>query len=108
MELLRDRGEDFRRVRVQPYAISRDSPWTHVAWMQALDLDFPLLSDWNGEATEGFGVGFEFRGLRNVSQRSAFLIDRGGVIRAAWGYGTGDLPDFDVILAEAERVLKPV
>ena len=60
---------------VQPYAISRDSPWTHVAWMQALDLDFPLLSDWNGDATHGFGVAFDHRGLRDVSERSAFLID---------------------------------
>ena len=51
MELLRDRSEEFRATGVQPYAISRDSPWTHVAWMQALDLDFPLLSDWNAEAT---------------------------------------------------------
>ncbi|TML78526.1 MAG: peroxiredoxin family protein, partial [Actinobacteria bacterium] len=38
---------------MQPFAISRDSPYTHVAWMQALDLDFPLLSDWNAEATHG-------------------------------------------------------
>ncbi len=105
MELLRDRGEDFRKAGVQPYAISRDSPWTHVAWMQALDLDFPLLSDWNAEATKGFGVAFDFRGLRDVSERSAFLVDRDGVIRAAWAYGTSDLPDFDEILAEAARVL---
>jgi peroxiredoxin len=105
MELLRDRGEDFHKSGVQPYAISRDSPWTHVAWMQALDLDFPLLSDWNAEATRGFDVAFEFRGLREVSQRSAFLIDQRGVIRAAWAYGTSDLPDFEEILAEAGRVL---
>ena len=44
--------------------ISRDSPWSHVAWMQALDLNFPLLSDWNAEAVRGFGVAHEFRGLR--------------------------------------------
>jgi len=73
--------------------------------MQALDLDFPLLSDWNAEATRGFDVAFDFRGLRDVSERSAFLIDRDGVVRAAWRYGTSDLPDFDEILAEAARVL---
>jgi peroxiredoxin len=86
---------------VQPYAISRDSPWTHVAWTQALDLDFPLLSDWNAEATHGFGVGFDFRGLKDVSARSAFLIDKDGVVRGAWLYETADLPDFDVLLAAA-------
>jgi peroxiredoxin len=99
MELLRDRSEEFRATGVQPYAISRDSPWTHVAWTQALDLNFPLLSDWNAEATHGFGVAFELRGLRDVSQRSAFLIDRDGTVRAVWRYERSELPDFDEILA---------
>ena len=89
---------------MQPYAISRDSPWTHVAWMQALDLDFPLLSDWNGEATHGFGVAIDHRGLRDVSQRSAFLIDGEGTIRGAWGYEPAELPDFDVLLAAAKTL----
>jgi peroxiredoxin len=104
MELLRDRSEEFRAAGVQPYAISRDSPWTHVAWMQALDLNFPLLSDWNAEATHGFGVAFEFRGLRDVSERSAFLIDRDGIVRAAWRYETSELPDFDTILAAVRSI----
>jgi peroxiredoxin len=89
---------------VQPYAISRDSPYTHVAWTQALDLTFPLLSDWNGEATHGFGVAIEHNGLRNVSRRSAFLLDGDGVVHGAWGYETSELPDFDVLL-EAARGL---
>ena len=46
-----------------PFAISRDSPWTQSAWMQALDLgEFQFLSDWNGDAVRGFGVAHEFRG----------------------------------------------
>ena len=89
---------------MQPYAVSRDSPWTHVAWTQALDLDFPLLSDWNAEATRAFGVAFEYRGLRDVSERSAFLIDGDGVIRGAWRYGTSELPDLDELLAAASAL----
>ena len=84
---------------MQPYAISRDSPWTHVAWTQALDLDFPLLSDWNAEATHGFDVAFDHRGMHDVSRRSAFLIDADGVVRGAWKYETSELPDFDELLA---------
>jgi peroxiredoxin len=105
MELLRDRGQELRAAGVQPYGISRDSPWTHVAWTQALDLDFPLLSDWNGDATRGFGVAYEHRGLRDVSARSAFVIDGGGVVRAAWHYEPADLPDFDAILEAVRRIL---
>ena len=72
--------------------------------MQALDLDIPLLSDWNADATREFGVGFEYRGLRDVSRRTAFLIDAGGTIRAAWEYGLSDLPDLDEILVAARAL----
>ena len=99
MELLRDRGREFRDAGVQPYGISRDSPWTHVAWTQALDLDFPLLSDWNGDATRGFGVAYDHRGLKDVSARSAFWIGADGVVRGAWRYETSELPDLDEIVA---------
>jgi glutaredoxin-dependent peroxiredoxin len=89
---------------VRPYAVSRDSPYTHVAWAQALELDFALLSDWNGDATHGFDVAFEHRGLRNVSARTAFLIDGGGVVRGAWKYETSELPDFEVLLTSARAL----
>ena len=89
---------------MQPIGISRDSPWTHIAWTQTLDLNFGLLSDFNGEATRALGIGFEFRGLKDVSRRSAFLVDGRGVIRGAWAYETGDLPDVDELL-EAARGL---
>ena len=105
MELLRDRGQELRAAGVQPYGISRDSPWTHVAWTQALDLDFPLLSDWNGDATHGFGVAYEHRGLRDVSARSAFVVSAEGAVLAAWAYEPSELPDFDEILAGARAVL---
>jgi peroxiredoxin len=104
MELLRDRRPEFDEVGVQPVGISRDSPYTHIAWTQALDLNFGLLSDFNGEAVRGFEIGFEFRGFRDVAQRSAFLVDESGVIRSAWNYETGDVPDVEVWL-EAARAL---
>ena len=90
---------------MQPVGVSRDSPWTHIAWTQALDLNFGLLSDFNGDATRALGVGFEFRGFHDVPQRSAFLVDGAGTIRGAWIYDTGELPDVDVLL-EAARGLK--
>jgi glutaredoxin-dependent peroxiredoxin len=89
---------------VEPFAISRDSPYTHVAWTQALDLDFPLLSDWNAEATHGFGVAIEHNGMRDVSRRSAFLVDVDGTVRGAWAYAPADLPDVDELLAAARAL----
>ena len=86
------------------FGISRDSPWTHIAWRQTLDLSFPLLSDWNAEAVHAFGIAHEFRGLKDVAERTAFLVDEGGTVRGAWRYDTSEVPDFDVLL-EAARAL---
>lgn len=72
--------------------------------MQALDLDFPLLSDWNADATHGFGVAVEHNGMRDVSQRSAFLVDAGGVVRGAWAYEASELPDLDELVAAARAL----
>ena len=104
MELLRDRRAEFDEAGVEPVGISRDSPWTHIAWQQALDLNFGLLSDWNAAATHGFGLAHEFRGLKDVPERSAFLVDENGVVRGAWLYGTSEVPDVDALL-EAARGL---
>ena len=73
---------------------------------QALDLNFGLLSDFNGEAVRGFGIGIEFRGFRDVAQRTAFLVGEDRIVKRAWSYETGDMPDVDEWL-EAARSLKP-
>jgi len=104
MELLRDRSAEFEAAGVRPLGVSRDSPWTHVAWMQALDLNFPLVSDWNGEAVRGFGVTQEFRGMRDVAERSAFLVDSNGTVRGSWRYDAADVPDFEELLAAAQAL----
>jgi peroxiredoxin len=104
MELLRDRSGQFEQAGVRVFGISRDSPWTHIAWAQTLDLNFPLLSDWNADAVRGFDIAFEFRGLRDVSRRSAFLIDQAGTVRGAWEYGTDEVPDFDELLQAAQAL----
>jgi glutaredoxin-dependent peroxiredoxin len=89
---------------VQKLGISRDSPWTHIAWIQALDLPFPLLSDWNAEAIHAFGIAHDWRGYRDVAERSAFLVDETGSVRGAWRYEAAEVPDFDELLAAARAL----
>ena len=101
MELLRDRSPEFEAAGVKVFGVSRDSPWTHVAWATALDLTVPLLSDWNAEATRGFGVAHDFRGMRDVAERAAFLVGDDGTVRGAWRYARDEVPDFDELLAAA-------
>jgi peroxiredoxin len=101
MELLRDRSKEFEDVGVRVMAASRDSAWSHVAWIQALDLNFPLLSDWNGDAVRGFGIARAYRGMADVARRAAFLIDADGTVRGAWAYEDDNVPDVDELLAAA-------
>jgi peroxiredoxin len=102
MELLRDRSAEFQQAGVRPFGISRDSAWTHIAWSQALELNFPLLSDWNREAMRAFGVERVFRGHEGVAERAAFLVDPDGTVRGAWRYDTAEVPDFDELLRAAQ------
>ncbi len=103
MALLRDRADDFDSAGIRRFGISRDSPWSHVAWHQTLDLDFHLLSDWTGAAARAFGVAHEFRGLTDISRRSAFVIGADALVHASWVYEATELPDLDDVLAAAAR-----
>jgi peroxiredoxin len=51
-----------------------------------------------------FGIAFDFRGLRDVAGRSAFVVDAGGTVRGAWRYDTGEVPDFDELLQAARSL----
>ena len=105
MQLLRDRRREFEEAGVTPYAISRDATYTQTAWSQALDLgEIQFLSDWNGDAVRGFGVASEFRGMKDVAERTTFLVGRGGTIRGAWRHDPGEVPDFDALLAAARAL----
>jgi peroxiredoxin len=104
MELLRDRSGEFEEAGITVFGVSRDSPWTHIAWSQTLDLNFLLLSDWNAEAAHAFDIAFEFRGLRDVARRSAFLIGPDATVRGAWKYKTDEAPDFDELLRAARAL----
>jgi peroxiredoxin len=104
MELLRDRSPELEEAGVRAFGISRDSPWTHISWMQALDLTVPLLSDWNAEAARGFRLARSYRGMNDVPVRSAFLVDQGGTVRRAWRYDDAEVPDLDAIVAAAQAL----
>ena len=84
--------------------VSRDSPYSHIEWAKRLGLNFPLLSDWNGEAVRGFGVAQEMDGLLDTPVRSCFLIDRDGVVRFSRVYASSEVPDADELLAAADAL----
>ncbi len=81
------------------FGVSRDSFYSHRAWKEALGIETPLLSDWNGELTRRFGVAREWHGLADVPRRAAILLGEDGTVRGSWHYEDSEVPDFDELLA---------
>ncbi len=90
---------DYEKLDAAVYGISVDTPFTLEAFAQKNGIRFPLLSDFNREATKAYDVLFEdVLGFKHVAKRSAFVIDQDGTI--AHGFSSDDpkqFPDFDAI-----------
>jgi peroxiredoxin Q/BCP len=72
----RDRMEDYRRADIQVYGVSLDSPESHRRFREKYGLNFPLLTDEGGRASEALGV----LGERGRARRVTFLLAPGGGI----------------------------
>ena len=92
-------------MRDEYEAASVDSPFTLKEWADRLELPFPLLSDFNKEAARAFGALHEdLMGLKGVAKRSAFVIDKDGVVRYSWiSDDPGQLPNFEELKAAVEK-----
>jgi glutaredoxin-dependent peroxiredoxin len=83
--------------------ISVESDRAHTAFAKALELPFPLLSDFNREIVQRFGIAYgpdEARGgLWGFSRRSVFVLDQTATIRYAWVTDdTANTPDIEEVL----------
>jgi peroxiredoxin len=97
---VRDNLSRFNKLNAQVLAVSVDSIFTLRKFKQEQGLNFALLSDFNREVAQSFGALYEnfVLGMKNVAKRSAFVIDKDGVIRYAEILDkAGDLPNFEVI-----------
>ncbi len=83
--------------------ISVDSPFTLEKFKAENEISFPLLSDFNKEASSAYDAiydVFPFGGMKGVSKRSAFVVDKTGSIQYAEVLASaGDLPNFEAIQA---------
>ncbi|PSR13845.1 MAG: peroxiredoxin [Bacteroidetes bacterium] len=97
---MRDNMADYAGLDAQILAISVDSPFTLTKFKADQSLNFPLLSDFNKEVSRNYGTLYEefVLGLRGVSKRSAFVIDKEGTVRYAEVLeSAGDLPNFTAV-----------
>lgn len=83
----RDNSEQFTEKNTEIIGISRDNTKSHQKFKQQYALPFTLLTDETGDVCEAYGIidkksvfGRTALGI----QRSTFLIDEQGIIRAIW------------------------
>jgi len=69
-------------AKVQVLGISVDTPFSLKAFANAEKLPFPLLSDFNKEVIRAYDVvNPDMIGLKGISKRAVFVIDREGTVR---------------------------
>ncbi|RZK35519.1 MAG: redoxin domain-containing protein [Pedobacter sp.] len=99
---MRDSFGYYEGMNAAVVGISVDSPFTLAKFKEDQSYQFPLLSDFNKEASVNYQSIYEefVFGLKGVSKRAAFVINEEGVITYAEVLeNAGDLPDFEKIKA---------
>jgi peroxiredoxin len=96
---MRDDWSKWSSLGAKVYGVSVDSPFVNKKFAEENDLPFPLLSDFNREASKAYGVLMEdLIGLKDVSMRSAFVIDRNGKVAYSWvAENPGVEPDYAAV-----------
>ncbi len=97
---IRDNIAQYNNANAKVYGVSVDSVFTLGKFKEEQGLNFPLLSDFNKEASTAYDTIYQdwILDMKGVSKRSAFIIDKEGVIQYAEVLeSAGDLPNFEAI-----------
>ncbi len=105
---VRDNIAAYNGANAQVFGISVDSVFTLDKFKKEQQLNFPLLSDFNKQASKSYDVLYELfpaLEMQGVSKRAAFVIDKEGIVRYAEICSTpGEQPNFDAIRATLESL----
>ncbi|QLG50534.1 redoxin domain-containing protein [Natrinema halophilum] len=100
-----DRLASFNDLEATVYGVSRDSPFTLNEFREQNGLEFGLISDYNKEITDDYGIPMDFAdlGVYGVAKRSVFVVDDDGEVAYSWvSDDPGVEPDYDEIEAAVE------
>lgn len=97
---IRDDIARYSKANAVVLGISVDSVYSLAKYKEEQGYNFPLLSDFNKEMSAAYGSLYaEWKlDMKGVSKRSAFIIDKEGVVQYAEVLEiAGDLPNFETI-----------
>ena len=82
---VRDDIAQYQSLNAKVFGISIDTVFTLIKYKEDQQLNFDLLCDFNKEAGTAYNVLYESFafGMKGVAKRSAFVVDKEGVIRYA-------------------------
>ncbi len=103
----RDELSFYNDVNAVVLGISVDMPFTQAKFKELNNYNFALLSDFNKEVSTAYDVLCSdwVLGLKGVSKRSTFVIDKDGIIRHKEVLeNAGDYPDFDAAKAALTKL----
>jgi glutaredoxin-dependent peroxiredoxin len=104
---VRDNIALYNNTNAIVFGISVDSMHALNKFKQEQNLNFELLSDFNKSASTDYGCLYEtfFNDMNGVSKRSAFVIDKEGVVRYAEVLENAlEVPNFDSIQQTLESL----
>jgi peroxiredoxin len=94
----------YSNMNAAVYGISGDNPFAQEAWAEKEKITVRLLSDYEHNVAKAYGVIYDSflpqlnLGMAGVAKRSAFIIDKNGVIQYAESNDDAkQLPNFDKI-----------
>jgi len=94
---IRDNISFYNNVNAKVFGISVDSLHTLAKYKSDQNLNFTLLSDFNKDVSLLYGSLYEMFGynMKGVSKRSAFVVDKDGIVRYAEVLeNAGEQPNF--------------
>lgn len=97
---VRDNISQYNNSNAQILGISVDSLYVLAKYKEEQHLNFPLLSDFNREVSAEYGSLYPIfgYGMQGVGKRSAFVIDKEGIVRYAEVLeNASEVPDFSAV-----------
>ena len=97
---VRDDLAAYNDLDAKVFAISVDSVFSLGKFKQEQNLNFTLLSDFNKEVSSAYGALYDefVLGMKGVSKRSAFVVDKNGTVcYAEVSEDAGQVPNFNAI-----------
>ena len=96
----------YTSLNADVLGISGDNPFAQSAWAEKEKITVPLLSDYEHKVARAYGIAYDSflpqknLGMGGVAKRSAFVVDKQGVVRYAESSDDpGQLPNFEKIKA---------